>query len=66
MCGRTLRVIYALTRAEIQRKRKEKYLEQWPIEKQLEAISEAISGRPEKQEQMLKDFTKIREALPFF
>jgi hypothetical protein len=41
-------------------------LEGWPIEKQMEAHSEAAMGRPEKLNEMTEDFAEIRGALPFF
>ncbi len=61
-----MRVIYISSHEEISEQRKKNYLNAWPIEKQLEAYSEALLGRTEKQEQMLKDFAEIREALPFY
>ena len=61
-----MRVIYISSHEEISEQRKKNYLNAWPIEKQLEAYSEALLGRTEKQEQMLKDFAEIRKALPFY
>lgn len=61
-----MRIVYIASHNEISEQRKKLYLNAWPIEKQLEAYSEALVGRPEKQEQMLKDFAEIREALPFY
>lgn len=43
--------------------RKEQYLKHWPIEKQMEAHAEAAMGRPEKLDNMLSDFAKIRETI---
>ncbi len=61
-----MRAIHAPTRAEVQAERERRYLESCPIEKQLEAHAEALQGRPEKQTQMMEDFMRIREALPFY
>ena len=60
-----VRVIHIPTREEVQAERKRRYLEAWPVEKQLEAHTEALQGRPEKQTQMMQDLAAIREALPF-
>jgi hypothetical protein len=38
----------------------------WPVSKQLEALTEAASGRPEKEKQMAEDFAEIRRVLPYF
>lgn len=61
-----MRVIHTPTRAEVQAERQRRYLEAWPVEKQMEAHAEALMGRGAKQNQMVEDFAKIREALPFF
>ena len=51
---------YTPTSEEVRRERQRRYLEGWPVEKQLEAYSEAMMGRPEKQERMMEDFRRIR------
>ena len=61
-----MRINYIPSRDEVARERKQRYLERWPPEKQLEAFSEAAAGRPQKQNQMLEDFAEIRKALPFY
>ena len=58
-------MIHIPTREEVQAERKRRYLEAWPVEKQLEAYTEALQGRPEKQTQMMQDLAAIREVLPF-
>ena len=45
--------------------RRRRYLEEWPVERQLEAITEAEAGRPEKLQEMTRGFATIRESLPF-
>ena len=60
-----MRVIHVETAERIAQRRKEKYLTLWPVEKQLEAYSEALAGRPEKQQKLLEDFANIREAFPY-
>lgn len=51
---------------EIKALREREYLERWPVPQQLEALSEASLGRPEKLERMAADFAKIRKAHPYF
>ena len=50
---------------EIRERRKREYLARWPAERQLEALSEAAMGRPEKLDEMKQGLLEIREALPF-
>lgn len=61
-----MKVLHVPSRDEVARERKRRYLELWPIEKQLEAHLEAAAGRPEKQITMLKEFAEIRKLLPFY
>lgn len=59
-------MVHRPTRDEVAAERKKRYLELWPIEKQLEAHAEAAAGRAEKQNKMMEDFARIREVLPFY
>ena len=61
-----MKVIHIPTAEEVRAERQRRYLGAWPVEKQLEAYSEALQGRSEKQNKMMEDFMKIREALPFY
>lgn len=61
-----MRVVHRPTRDEVSAERRQRYLEAWPPEKQLEAHAEAAAGKPEKQNKMMEDFAKIREVLPFY
>ena len=61
-----MRVTHRPGKDEVRRERKRRYLEIWPVEKQMEAHAEASDGRPEKLERMMKDFAEIRRVLPFF
>lgn len=61
-----MRVIHIPTAEEVRAERQRRYLAAWPVEKQMEAYSEALQGRPEKQKQMIEDLAAIREALPFY
>ena len=61
-----MRVVHIPTREEVQEERRRRYLAAWPVEKQMEALAEALAGRTEKWEKMLEDFASIREALPFY
>lgn len=60
-----MKIIHVPTQDEVRAERQRRYLDAWPIEKQLEAHAEALQGRLEKQSQMMEDFANIREALPF-
>ena len=60
-----MRVIHIPTPEEIRERRKREYLARWPVERQLEALSEAAMGRPEKLDEMKQGLLAIREALPF-
>ena len=57
---------YRPTDDDIRAERRRRYLELWPVEKQMEALTEATMERPEKLNEMTEDFAKIRGALPFF
>lgn len=61
-----MRVVHVPTREEVREERRRRYLAAWPVERQMEALTEAIDGRAEKQKQMLEDFAVIRKALPFY
>ena len=60
-----MRAVHVPVEDEIREERKRQYLKAWPIEAQLEALSEAAAGRPEKQERMMADFQAIRGSLPY-
>ncbi|MFV3131960.1 hypothetical protein [Niveispirillum sp. KHB5.9] len=53
------------SQAEISAERQRRYLEAWPIEKQLEAHAEAADGRPEKRDQMLAELAAIKISLNY-
>ncbi len=46
------------------KQRKEAILEKWPVDKQLEAITESSLGRPEKMGALLTDIEAIKSAIP--
>ena len=60
-----MKVQHIPTPEEIRERRRAEYLAQWPVERQLEALSEAAMGRPEKLDEMRQGLLEIREALPF-
>ena len=60
-----MKIKYKPTSAEVRKKRKAEYLSKYPIEIQLEAITESAQGRPEKLNELLQGLAEIREALPF-
>ena len=60
-----MKVTHVPSPEEIRERRKREYLARWPVERQLEALSEAAMGRPEKLDEMRQGLLEIREALPF-
>ena len=59
-----MKINYKPTSAEVRKKRKEEYLSQYPIETQLEALTEAAMGRTTKLDELVKGLSVIRESLP--
>lgn len=59
-----MKITHRPTNDEILMKRRAAYLEAWPVEAQLEALTEAYSGRVEKFAQLVADFSKIKEIFP--
>ena len=59
------RKIFSPTAEEVRKKRKEEYLQRFPVERQLEALTEAASGRPDKLNELMQGLAEIRGALPF-
>jgi hypothetical protein len=49
----------------VRAERRRRYIEEWPVEKQMEAHAEAAMGCPGKLESMKEGFAAIRKALPF-
>jgi hypothetical protein len=60
-----MKIKYKPTSAEVRKNRKEEYLSQYPIEIQLEALTEAAMGRTAKLDELVKGLSDIRESLPF-
>ncbi len=60
-----MKISYKPTSAEVRKNRKEEYLSQYPIEIQLEALTEAAMGRTAKLDELVKGLSDIRESLPF-
>ena len=60
-----MKINYKPTSAEVRKKRKEEYLKQYPIEIQIEALTEAAMGRTAKLDELVKGLSDIRESLPF-
>lgn len=60
-----MKINYKPTSAEVRKKRKEEYLSQYPIEIQLEALTEAAMGRTAKLDELVKGLSDIRDSLPF-
>ena len=60
-----MKIKYKPTSAEVRKKRKAEYLQRFPVDVQLEALTEAASGRPEKLNELLQGLAEIRESLPF-
>ena len=60
-----MKIKYKPSKEETKRKRKEKYLSDYPIDMQLEALTEAAMGRTAKLDELVKGLSVIRESLPF-
>lgn len=60
-----MKISYKPTAEEVKKKRKEEYLKQYPIEIQLEALTEAAMGRTAKLDELVKGLSDIRRTLPF-
>lgn len=60
-----MKITYSPTAEEVKKKRKEEYLKQYPIDAQLEALTEAAMGRTTKLDELVKGLSVIRESLPF-
>ena len=60
-----MKIAYKPTPGEVRKKRQKEYLERFPVEVQLEALTEASSGRPEKLDELMQGLAEIRGALPF-
>ena len=50
---------------EVRERRKKAYLEKYPVETQLEAITEYAQGRPDKLNELVNGLSEIRKFLPF-
>lgn len=60
-----MRMAFKASRTEIAAERQRRYLEQWPLERQAEAVQDALTGRPEKLAQMQEAFNRIKRELPY-
>lgn len=60
-----MKIKYIPTDKEVKDARKKEYLSQYPIEIQLEALTEAAMGRTAKLDELVKGLSDIRESLPF-
>ena len=60
-----MKIAYKPTPEEVRKNRQKKYLERYPVERQLEALTEAAQGRPEKLNELMQGLAEIREALPY-
>ena len=62
--GHSMKVTHRPDDDEIRQRRRAAYLEAWPVEDQLEAITEAYAGRVEKFAQLVADFSAIKDIFP--
>ena len=60
-----MKINYKPTAEEVRKQRKEQYLSQYPVEIQLEALTEAAMGRTAKLDELVKGLSDIRETLPY-
>jgi len=60
-----LKIHYSPTPEKVRSDRKIEYLKRYPVEAQLEALTEASMGKTKKLEELLRGLSEIREAIPF-
>ena len=60
-----MKIAYKPTPEEVRKNRQREYLERYPVERQLEALTEAAQGRPEKLNELMQGLAEIRGALPY-
>ena len=60
-----MKIDYRPTPDEVRKKRQDEYLRQYPIEVQMEALTEAAMGRPGKLDELRDGLAKIRESIPY-
>ena len=60
-----MKIAYKPTPEEVRRKRQNEYLTRYPVERQLEALTEAAQGRPDKLNELMQGLAEIRGALPY-
>jgi hypothetical protein len=60
-----VKIAYKPTPEEVRKNRQREYLERYPVERQLEALTEAAQGRPEKLNELMQGLAEIRGALPY-
>ena len=60
-----MKLTYRPTKAKVQEDRKKAYLKNCPIEVQLEALTEAAMGRPEKLNTLIERLAEIKSQLPY-
>jgi len=60
-----MKISYKPTSVEVRKKRKAEYLSKYPIEIQLEALTESAMGNKSKLTELVKGLSVIRESLPF-
>lgn len=63
--GDGVKVVHVPSVDEVRERRKEEYMARYPVERQLEALTEAAQGRPEKLNELLQGLAEIRGALPY-
>lgn len=59
-----MKIRYEPTHEEVRKKRQEEYLKQFPVEVQLEALTEAAMGRGDKLDKLVEGLAEIRKANP--
>jgi len=63
--GGRVKIAYKPTAEEVRKKRQKEYLVRFPVDIQLEALTEAAQGRPEKLNELMQGLAEIRGALPY-
>lgn len=59
-----MKLTYSPTPEELSEFRRAGYLKAWPVEAQLEALTDAASGRPEKLARLLDALKAVKDLYP--
>ena len=56
--------VHTPTTEEVQSRRRQAYLDRWPVSSQLEALTDAAQGNTDKLKQLMADIQAIKQTYP--